>query len=88
MRVAAPLVVQAKDTYGNAVSGVAVTFAPATGGGSVSPLSATTGANGQASDSDDISQDRSRAASAGRSIDQLPWVAYWDRRTGKPVRRP
>jgi hypothetical protein len=45
--LALPLVVQVNDTYGNAVSGTTVNFASATG--SVSPASANTGANGQAS---------------------------------------
>ncbi|PPS42787.1 N,N-dimethylformamidase beta subunit family domain-containing protein [Chroococcidiopsis sp. TS-821] len=44
-----PLVVQVKDTTGNPQAGVTVTFAVTAGGGSVSPTTAITNANGQAS---------------------------------------
>ncbi|MBG1271565.1 N,N-dimethylformamidase beta subunit family domain-containing protein [Nostoc sp. WHI] len=44
-----PLVVQVKDAAGNPQSGTTVTFAVSSGGGSVSPLSAVTDTNGQAS---------------------------------------
>jgi plastocyanin len=44
-----PLEVTVKDAQGNPVSGVNVAFAAATGGGSVVPTSATTGADGKAS---------------------------------------
>jgi hypothetical protein len=44
-----PLVVQATDSNGNPVSGIAVTFAAGAGGGSVTPTSAVTAANGTAS---------------------------------------
>jgi Domain of unknown function (DUF4082)/Bacterial Ig-like domain (group 1) len=44
-----PLVVQVLDTAGNPQSGVTVNFAVTAGGGSVSPTSAVTGANGQSS---------------------------------------
>ncbi len=44
-----PIVVKLGDTLGLGVSGHAVTFAVATGGGSVAPTSATTDANGLAS---------------------------------------
>ncbi|WP_445637554.1 DUF4082 domain-containing protein [Nostoc sp. DSM 114161] len=44
-----PLVVQVKDAAGNPQSGVTVNFAVTSGGGSVSPASAVTGTNGQAS---------------------------------------
>lgn len=44
-----PLVVQATDRLGNGVAGVAVEFRPAAGGGTVSPATATTDANGEAS---------------------------------------
>jgi hypothetical protein len=44
-----PLVVQVKDASGNPQSGVTVNFAVTSGGGSVSPTSAVTGSNGQAS---------------------------------------
>jgi adhesin/invasin len=47
--LAAPLVVQVLDDGGNPVGGVAVTWTVASGGGSVSPASAATGADGQAS---------------------------------------
>ncbi len=47
--LASPLVVAARDTFGNGVPGVAVTFSVTAGGGSVSPASATTGAAGTAS---------------------------------------
>jgi hypothetical protein len=47
--LASPLVVQVLDDGGNPVGGVAVTWTVASGGGSVSPASATTGADGQAS---------------------------------------
>ncbi|HEY6223457.1 MAG TPA: Ig-like domain-containing protein [Gemmatimonadales bacterium] len=47
--LATPLEVTVKDAQGNAVSGVDVAFAAATGGGSVAPPSATTGADGKAS---------------------------------------
>lgn len=44
-----PLVVQVKDAAGDPISGTTVTFAVTSGGGSVSPLSALTDTNGQAS---------------------------------------
>jgi hypothetical protein len=44
-----PLIVQVKDGAGNPQSGVTVNFAVTSGGGSVSPTSAVTAANGQAS---------------------------------------
>jgi plastocyanin len=47
--LATPLEVTVKDAQGNPVSGVNVVFAAATGGGSVVPTSATTGADGKAS---------------------------------------
>ncbi len=47
--LANPLVVQVKDSAGNAQSGVTVNFAVTSGGGSVSPTSPVTNANGQAS---------------------------------------
>jgi adhesin/invasin len=47
--LASPLVVQVRDDGENPVSGVAVTWTVESGGGSVSPASATTGADGQAS---------------------------------------
>jgi len=47
--LASPLVVAARDTFGNGVPGVAVTFSVTSGGGSVSPASATTGSAGTAS---------------------------------------
>lgn len=43
-----PLVVQIKDSAGNPQAGTTVSFAVTTGGGSVSPTSAVTNANGQA----------------------------------------
>ncbi|MHB1222671.1 MAG: hypothetical protein ACYC2G_01285 [Gemmatimonadaceae bacterium] len=43
-----PIVFKATDAHGNAVSNVAITFAAATGGGSIAPASATTGASGEA----------------------------------------
>ncbi|MBA3393087.1 MAG: Ig-like domain-containing protein [Deltaproteobacteria bacterium] len=46
--LAAPLVVGVKDANGNAVSGVSVAFAVASGGGSLSATTATTNAAGQA----------------------------------------
>src|SRR5439155_23326850 len=47
--VAVPPSVIVRDQFGNPVAGVAVTFAPGTGGGSVSPTSpVTTGADGVA----------------------------------------
>lgn len=42
------LVVRVADRFGNAVAGHAVTFSVASGGGSVSPTTATTGTNGRA----------------------------------------
>ena len=42
------ITVKIADQFGNAVSGAAVTFAATSGGGSVSPTSVTTGANGLA----------------------------------------
>ena len=47
--LASPLVVIAKDAFGNGVPGVAVTFSVTAGGGSVNPASATTGNDGRAS---------------------------------------
>jgi hypothetical protein len=47
--LASPLLVAARDTFGNGVPGVSVTFSVTAGGGSVSPASATTGATGTAS---------------------------------------
>ena len=47
--LASPLVVQVLDDGENPVSGVAVTWTVTSGGGSVSPASAATGADGQAS---------------------------------------
>jgi hypothetical protein len=47
--LANPLVVQVKDISGNPQSGVTINFAVTSGGGSVSPSSAVTGSNGQAS---------------------------------------
>lgn len=47
--LASPLVVAARDTFGNGVPGVAVTFSVTAGGGSVSPTSATTASSGTAS---------------------------------------
>jgi 5-hydroxyisourate hydrolase-like protein (transthyretin family) len=44
-----PLVVQVKDTAGNPLAGVPVNFAISNGGGSVSPATAVTDANGRAS---------------------------------------
>ncbi len=44
-----PLVVQVKDSAGNPQAGTTVSFALTTGGGSVSPTSAVTNANGQVS---------------------------------------
>ena len=44
-----PLVVEATDQFGNPVSGVPVSWAAVIGGGSISPASTTTGANGQTS---------------------------------------
>ena len=49
--LANPLVIQVKDGNNNPKAGVAVTFTPATGGGTVSPTSAVTGADGRASTS-------------------------------------
>lgn len=46
---ASPLVVTVLDQSGNALSGVTVTWAIASGGGSLSAASSTTGSNGQAS---------------------------------------
>jgi hypothetical protein len=46
--VTLPLVVKVSDTFGNGVSGVAVSFAVASGGGTVGTPSATTDATGQA----------------------------------------
>jgi len=43
------LVVTVKDASGNPLSGIGVTFAAASGGGSVTPTSASTGADGKAS---------------------------------------
>ncbi|MHB0964100.1 MAG: beta strand repeat-containing protein [Gemmatimonadaceae bacterium] len=43
-----PVVVRVNDAQGNGVGGVAITFAVATGGGSVLPTSATTDASGSA----------------------------------------
>jgi adhesin/invasin len=48
-RLASPLVVQVLDDGENPVSGAVVTWSVTSGGGSVSPGSATTGADGQAS---------------------------------------
>ena len=42
------IVVKIADQFGNAVAGAAVTFAVTSGGGTVSPPTVTTGANGQA----------------------------------------
>lgn len=47
--LASPLEVIVKDASGNPLSGISVSFAAATGGGSVSPTSAATGADGKAS---------------------------------------
>lgn len=47
--LAFPLVVMAKDTFGNGVPGVAVTFSVTGGGGSLAPAAANTGADGTAS---------------------------------------
>ena len=47
-RLAAQLVVQVLDDAGNPIGGVTVTFAIESGGGSVSPTTAQTAANGQA----------------------------------------
>ncbi|MBD2772975.1 N,N-dimethylformamidase beta subunit family domain-containing protein [Iningainema tapete] len=47
--LANPFVVRVQDSAGNPQSGVTVNFAVTSGGGSVSPTSAVTGANGQAS---------------------------------------
>lgn len=44
-----PLVVQANDALGNPVSGAPLVFAVTQGGGSVSPTTSSTGANGRAS---------------------------------------
>ena len=46
--LATPLEVTVKDAQGNPVAGVNVAFAAATGGGSVAPTSAATGADGKA----------------------------------------
>lgn len=47
--LANPLVAQAVDRVGNGVSGVAITFAAVTGGGSVTPATGTSGADGKVS---------------------------------------
>lgn len=47
--LAGPLVVKALDSNGNPLSGVTVNFTVTSGGGSLSPASAVTGSNGQAS---------------------------------------
>lgn len=47
--LAAPIVVGVTDTYGNALSGAAVSFAATAGGGTLSPTNATTNADGVAS---------------------------------------
>jgi hypothetical protein len=47
--LAAPLVVRVKDSKGNAIAGLTVTFSVSQGEGSVSTVSATTGADGKAS---------------------------------------
>jgi len=47
--VPVPPTVRVEDAYGNAVAGVAVTFAIGSGGGSISGATQTTGANGTAS---------------------------------------
>ena len=47
--LASPLVVKILDASGNPVAGATVTFSVTAGGGSVSPTSAVTGSNGQAS---------------------------------------
>lgn len=47
--LASPLVVAARDTFGNGVPGVAVAFAVTAGGGSLAPASTTTGSDGTAS---------------------------------------
>ncbi|HEU0015750.1 MAG TPA: Ig-like domain-containing protein [Longimicrobium sp.] len=44
-----PVVVRARDTYGNGVPGVPITWTVMSGGGSVSPASGVTGAGGTAS---------------------------------------
>ncbi|MBW4603181.1 MAG: DUF4082 domain-containing protein [Calothrix sp. FI2-JRJ7] len=44
-----PLVVKVTDSSGNPTAGITINFAVASGGGSVSPTSAVTGTNGQAS---------------------------------------
>ena len=49
--LASPLVVQVNDGSNNPVPGVTVTFSVTSGGGTVSPLSAITGANGRSSTS-------------------------------------
>jgi plastocyanin len=49
LALASPLEVTVKDAQGNPVPGIDVAFAVATGGGSVAPASATTGADGKAS---------------------------------------
>lgn len=46
--LASQLEVTVKDASGNPLSGISVSFAAATGGGSVAPTSATTGADGKA----------------------------------------
>lgn len=43
-----PLVVLVKDQFGNGMAGVTVTFGVTSGGGSVSPVSTTTGSSGEA----------------------------------------
>jgi uncharacterized protein YjdB len=47
--LAGSLVVEAEDSLGNGVSGVTITFAAGTGGGTVAPTSGVTGANGEVS---------------------------------------
>ncbi|HEX2779054.1 MAG TPA: Ig-like domain-containing protein [Gemmatimonadaceae bacterium] len=68
-----PLVVTAKDAYGNVVSGVAVSFAPAKG--SANPVSAQTDANGRAQSVWTMPQTPGSAALSA-TVGALPAVSF------------
>jgi hypothetical protein len=78
------LAVRVTDANGNPVSGAAVTFAPV-GGGSVSPATTTTGANGIARTRWTLGTHVGLAQTASASVSGVPQVTFTATSTGSGV---
>jgi hypothetical protein len=82
--VADSLAVRVKDAHGNLVQGAAVTFS-ASGGGSVSPATATTGADGIARTRWTLGTNVSLAQTVTATVASLPAVTFTATTTGSGV---